>query len=210
MKSVVALLALVLLSATPAFSQNLLTNPSFNGNDTGWDGNGIFDSTRDDTGTAGSGSGQHTFVNPNPGTNTIVAMSQCIPITPGTFYEFGAKLLRPSGQVSADDGVVRLGFMSSTDCSVGSITSASESADVTPQNVWVDLEGGPIVAPPGAVRAWFSIQHAAGGNGTSIINVDDAFLRETEAVPVMPLPLVVALIIALMFVGWMTIARRVA
>jgi len=202
-----ALLSALILATAPASAQNLVTNPGFDGDLSGWStGAATFDGTLDDTGTAGSGSARHMFINAGPGSVTSLALSQCIPVTAGTDYTFGGKVFIASGQAVPVTGFVTVTFMSSIDCTLGGLDSAVLSTGLT--DGWIPLSSGPVTASPGAIRAWITGQNAAGAAGTSAVNWDDFFLMEATGVPALPSAATTALLAALLAAaGWFALRR---
>src|SRR5215472_15715200 len=101
----------VMLLASPLGAVNLLTNPSFAGNLTGWtaDPTTVFDGTVDATGTPGSGSARNTFT--ASGASTLLAISQCVAAGPGT-YTLGGKVFIPNAQAIGGSGLITVSFFS--------------------------------------------------------------------------------------------------
>jgi hypothetical protein len=158
--------------ASPIFAVNLVTNPSFAGDTTGWvtAGSTTFDAANDATGTPGSGSAKSTFV--ASGSSTLLSLSQCIAAGPGS-YTLGGKVLIPSGQPVGGSGLITVSFFSGPDCITGFLSFASLSTSTTGS---FQTLSGPIVAPAGTAHIWITGQNNASAAGTHIVNFDDFVL----------------------------------
>lgn len=169
--------------ASPLLAANLVVNPSFNGNLTGWNPNlSTFDGTVDATGTPGSGSARNSFNAVAP--STTVAIDQCIATGPGT-YTLGGKVFIPNGQAITGSGFVTVSFFSGPDCTTGFLTSSSLTASTTGSFVTLS---GPVTAPAGTAHAWVTGQNSAGAAGTFVVNFDDFVFDNGVALPTTPLP----------------------
>jgi len=143
--------------ASPAVAVNLVVNPSFAGNTTGWEGPARYDNV-DATGVAGSGSAASFLFDTEP--RAELAISQCITTGPGS-YTFGGKVLLPVIPVFQPDGVVgsiSVSYFSGADCSTGFLGVASLAT-------WVrgsfQTLSAPITAPAGTTHI-----RITGVNGT--------------------------------------------
>jgi hypothetical protein len=91
--------AALLLGVLPAGAQNLLTNPGFATDLSGWSVGVTFVTATwqplDATGQSNSGSASVT----NTAQGLTNGLSQCVPATGGVPYDFGARIEVPPGQV---------------------------------------------------------------------------------------------------------------
>lgn len=180
----VFLFALAVAVASPALAVNLVTNPSFAGNTSGWtaDPSTTYDAVNDATGVPGSGSAMSTFA--AGGASTLLSLSECIATGPGN-YTLGGKVLIPNGQPVGGSGIITLSFFSGPDCITGflSFTSLSTSTTGSFQTL-----SGPVTAPAGTAHIWITGQNSATGAGTHIVNFDD-FVLDNGITPVgAPIP----------------------
>lgn len=191
--------------ASPALAVNLLTNPSFAGDTTGWvtDASTTFDGVNDATGAPGSGSAQNTFV--ASGSSTLLALHQCVAAGPGN-YTLGGKILIPNGQAVGGAGLITVSFFSGADCTTGFLTFSSLSSSTTGSFATVS---GPITAPAGTAHIWVTGQNNATGAGTHIVDFDDFVLDDGVGANVPTLgPLgFVALFAALVGIGLLVLKR---
>jgi FG-GAP-like repeat len=159
---------IVIAVASPLSATNLIVNPSFAGNLTGWNpGLSTFDATQDATGVQGSGSARNAFAAQQ--NSTTLGIDQCIATGPGV-YKLSAKVLIPSGQAVSGFGFVTVSWLSGTDCGTGLLDFKSLSTATT--GSFVPLSGI-FVGPPGTARAWVTGQNNAQAAGTHVVNWDD-------------------------------------
>ncbi len=159
-----------------AGAQNLLTNPTFEGNLNGWTGgsNTAYDAAHDATGTPGSGSAKTTAA---PGTSSYMA-NQCIAVTGSTQYQAGGKILIPSGQLAT--GSVHLGiwWYTTSGCS-GNYAAADQTPNTTSAASWVPVALD-STSPAGAQSALlFGVLSCDGPVGVPGLqaNLDDMFFQ---------------------------------
>ena len=132
-------------------AQNLLQNPEFNANLDGWttDVSANWQAT-DSEGVPSSGSAR--IVNSNLG-GYEGGLSQCVPVTAGKTYEFGARVLAPKSDVVSGSAAIgfRAYFFASPTCS-GNAIGVGIGQAVTPHGEWsqvIEFE----TAPTGATGA---------------------------------------------------------
>jgi hypothetical protein len=183
----IAVLALTVLTAGPgraavaaealtASGTNLLINPNFDAGVTGWqmsDGTG-WDAGRDADGNPNSGSVRLSVVNET--LNTDSAVSQCVPISPGT-YRLSGKVFAPTGSYNAESIAELIVFWeeSATCGNAGALPNATTPAihPATTQNSWVSVTTG-LVVPPAATRSALIVPiEGSGGPGSLTTNFDD-------------------------------------
>jgi hypothetical protein len=184
-RGVSVFLLVTLISSVSAYAQNLLANPEFDSDLSGWTGPqaGVFDPTLNAPGSTG-GSAQSINDQDNPGCPPgavcvgQVAIRQCVPVTAGTAYDFGGKLFIPGAQAASGYGNVALGFWASASCAGGFI-SVSESPDVLTVDVW-GLSIRTVEAPPGAVSASvLGANNRTTPSGSFKVNFDSMFFQPT-------------------------------
>ncbi len=139
--------ALLLIAVGPAGAQNLVVNPEFDTDMSGW---GAFGGTWDPAdwqGSPSSGSATRTMV--TGGTSAPLA-DQCIDLagTPAPGYAFSAQVYMPSGQAGTGHAYLSVGWFSSPGC-IGWI-SGETSSEVTATGSWLEV-ADTIQPPPSAV-----------------------------------------------------------
>jgi len=175
----VVLVALALASGA-ASAQNLLINSSFDHNLTAWqmnpDGSASWD-TLDAAGAAGSGSALIT--NYASGGNTYAGpLLQCVPVTPGTSYDFTTKVRIAPGQARTGHAMVQILWRNNSECTGSVGNSAAISGGTV--GVWAELSRAGIVAPAGATRAMIQLGLVKEEAGASFVaNFDDVGFQLT-------------------------------
>ena len=140
-----------LASALPAFAQNLLLNPHFDGTLAPWiSSDSIYDADHSAT-NDGTGSAIGTVSNTvSPG---VSVLQQCVGgIVPGMPYLFGGEMRIPPAGARAGAGRVRVEWHAASNCTDGAISfkdTSPLSLPPGPTATWVMLQGGDI-APAGA------------------------------------------------------------
>jgi hypothetical protein len=208
-------LSILIGLAGVAFAGNLATNPSFNGNLSGWiaDPSTTYDASLDATGTPGSGSAKSIFN--ASGNSTLLAIYQCLPgvIIPGQTYTFGGKVFIPSAQLITGGGLVTISWFSGADCTSGFI-SASQLL-TTSTGSWIALDSASLIAPPGATTVWLTGQNRADSAGSHQVNYDDMYVdgpsaMQTTSAPTMTEWGMIILVILLGIGSIYYLRRRVA
>jgi hypothetical protein len=146
---------LLLLASSPgAEGQNLLTNPGFDTNLSGWIPFTTFTtlswSSLDARGKSNSGSVLVT--NTLQGGIGAAGPVQCVPVTGGTYYHFGGSVRIPSGQANTGDAQLRLVWFPGQGCTGSIFNRQATSSSTAIFNQWVTLTGYDV-APGGAVSA---------------------------------------------------------
>ena len=171
--------AALLVAALPAAAQNLLTNPGFATDYTGWDNETTFITaawqTVDATGQHGSGS--VAITNTQPGLSN--GLSQCVPVTPGASYDFGARVEIPAGQTGVDASVVVEWFAGATCSQVLSGAGEPEAELATPGDHFVGIQQTAQAAPAGARSAEVILSVGVDSSSSSpgVAYFDDAYLQ---------------------------------
>lgn len=189
--------SLVALAAAPALSQNLLVNPGFDRDLSGWvvrtlsgsspvpsaDTFVLWDSTDASGNPASGGAGLHGRALDPPG--ATAAVGQCLPVSSTTLVTFGARFLTRSERLSTTTTTVA--FFASRDCSGAKLSTAS--APALPSSVTVGSNSGGVwvpvqtsaLAPSAALSVFFEVS-ATGlwtwsyGSGWVDVVADNAFL----------------------------------
>jgi VCBS repeat protein len=164
--------------ASQAMAVNLVTNPSFTGNTSGWtvSSDVTYDAADDATSVLGSGSARSAFV--ASGASTELALYECIAIAPGT-YTLGGKVLIPNGQLVSGAGQITVSFFSGGNCSTGFLTFDSVSSPTTGSFQTISKT---VTAPAGTTNAWVTGQNQANGTGTHTVIWDDFVFDNRAAV----------------------------
>jgi hypothetical protein len=201
--------------AAPAFSQNLVVNPNFNTDISGWENSGLgsFDSTMDANGSPSSGSVKGTFTFPIPSYGAPAFIQQCISgITPGKSYDFGGKMRIQSAPGAGSQAFVFLIFRSGSTCSSAPI-DVSISTPVTTTGSWV-AGSATVTAPAGAGSVDIQADFANGPTpGTMVVNFDDMFFQLSPgpavpaAVPALSETMLIALALILGGFGALVLGR---
>jgi hypothetical protein len=191
--------SLVALAAAPALSQNLLVNPGFDRDLSGWvvrtlDGSSpeptadtfvAWDPADASGNPASGGASLHGKANGYDFPGTTAAVGQCVPVSSPAIVAFGARFLTRSERLSTTTTTVA--FFASRDCSGAKLSSASAPAlpsslafGSNSGGVWVPVQTTALV-PATALSVFFEAS-AKGlwtmsyGTGWVDVVADDAFL----------------------------------
>jgi hypothetical protein len=180
-RTATGMIVLLLVVASPIFAVNLVNNPGFQGNTTGWNLNPstTFDASNDATGVPGSGSARLPFAAGSP--STTLAVDQCITTGPGT-YTLGGKILIPNGQSVGGSGLITVSFFSGGNCTTGLLFFDSLSTATTGSFQTLSKT---TTAPAGTTNAWITGQNSASAAGTHTVNYDD-FVFDNGVSPNVP------------------------
>lgn len=182
-----------------AAAQNLLTNPHFNGDLTGWlatpgSSQTIYDATRSATADGTGSVGTIVHVGSFPGFADAWTPSQCLSgVVAGANYSFGGAVLAPSGQGGGSGrGSLRLIWFASSDCSdqlsLGTVETPQRGpAAGDPSDAWLAAQANAL-APSGANGVLFSMHgwSISGPSSDYQINFDDVFLVQAPPPPPQP------------------------
>lgn len=153
MSRMMTALVFTLCAAASAGAENLVQNPGFDGNTTGWvvysDPNVLAEySAEDASGDPSSGSASVTNYHPSGGT-AVDGFSQCVPVVENVEYRFAAQVKIAAGQGSTGDGGITVYWYDSPACDTY-ISGLSVASDVTGN--WTPVSDFQI-APAGAESA---------------------------------------------------------
>jgi hypothetical protein len=161
----VALMAL----ATAAGAANLVVNPDFDTDASGWTSFGAtisFDATMNQVGAPGSGAGLVT--NPDPGFNQGVVQCIASGLSGGTSYDLGSWVYFASGQAGTGNAGIFATFFDQANCTGTQISSLFVNPYLPPPSDTWTLLTVTGVAPAGSVSAWVYINVYNSGNSGSI------------------------------------------
>jgi hypothetical protein len=167
--------------ASPAVAVNLVVNPSFAGDTTGWElGRAVAFAPVDATGVAGSGSAVSSLFNFDILPTTELAISQCITTGPGN-YTFGGKVLLPLDspvfQLAGVFGIIHASYFSGADCSTGFLGGASVGTGVRGS---FQTLSAPITAPAGTTHIQITGINSVNRPGRHYVIFDDLVLDKGE------------------------------
>ena len=183
MRLPIPILLAVLASATAAGAANVIENPGFDDDTTGWAptiASAITHDDADERGSLVSGSIEvtDTFV----GNNANFAAYQCVPVVAGKTYAYGASVRIPGGQPAGSIGgsVFINGWSTSPTCSPINIfdVPAGTALTVSVRDAWGPTQNW-ATAPPGAQAAYFWLRGAASFDGAKVL-FDNVFFLEDE------------------------------
>lgn len=175
--------ALLVLAVAPATAANLITNPNFSTDITGWTANSSgtslgFDPSVDVNAAANSGA---LWMSTSNGSNSNLAALQCIAQPLGTEFSFGVKILPGTADIYG----MTCEAYASTDCSGAALDEASAEASAPDSNGWIPLASSapfPLPASTGSVLCSITAEQPlrparpAAPQGYAIaIRADDAY-----------------------------------
>ncbi len=175
--------------AEVTFAQNLLTNPNFNSNLSGWNfpPQTVWDGTIGNP-LPGSGPGSARSAYPFPAgggfTNTLEQDITSFPV--GQALQFGAAVFIPSGQSVPVIGYVSIAYYSDVLCTITIGASATPVTATT--NTWTPLSAI-STPPPGTLCVGVLGQsgYSGGAASTATVNFDDFFLQGSAPVSALDL-----------------------
>jgi hypothetical protein len=183
------------LASAPAAAQNLLSNPGFDGGLDSWSDYGSGEisngqrnyTTTDVAGAAGSGSTQ-LILSGKASSGVPIGLSQCFTVLPGQSYNYGSRVLLPTGQPTGQARVyVEVAFYAAPGCESSLDVSSSQSLligtdfpldDTTWRGIPAGVPGAAasIVTPKTAASAelrLFVVRDSGAGGARA--NFDNAF-----------------------------------
>lgn len=206
-------------SLAPVAAQNLVSNPDFDTDLTGWDAAAatIFDGSQG--GTSGPGSALWRLtVNVETATQDLLIVSQCVDgVVAGTTYQFGGEMNLDAAPVGSS-AIVVVSWQDNPGCS--GLLSLDAAPPVTEPGSFISVTGS-AVAPAGAESAEIDVISgvAPGGpgpitvgdlsivEGDYLVNVDDVFFQPVETAPTMGPAWMLALVALLLGLGAFVVGR---
>ncbi len=171
--------AFSLASAGPATGQNLLDNPSFELDLSGWTLQAPSDihwDTRDTAGLPTSGSARIA----EDTASATASLYQCLAVSAGSTYTMGSRVFVPASQDAQASAGVSLDWYSSGDCTTGSLGESGDSLAGGIEETWSRISIAAL-APPGAssVAATLGVRNLD-GTFDWVAFFDDAYFGEGE------------------------------
>ena len=177
MKRIVSALALLLALAVvgAAAGQNLLVNPNFVSDLSGWSIFPSSDYAVTWTGALGANAPGAAQIDVNATTrqNTLV-FQQCVAVSPSTNYDFGAHVRYPSGVAQVPYAEIQVQWFTGGGCSVPD-GAALSTPSVNSPDTWQDLSATSRTSPSGATGAKVSTVLQTLAAGTSQLWFDDIY-----------------------------------
>ena len=144
-----ALVTLLWVSAPaqPVAAANVLTNPTFDANITGWNLSG--GATITHSAATGNPAGSASIVVTTVG-NSAQSISQCVPATAGETYDISSQVLLPTAnQPAGTVAFMTRNFNATADCTGGAVPGGGgQTSDFNPSDSWQTISFGSLVAPP--------------------------------------------------------------
>ena len=181
-RRVLWLLLATWLIGSGAWSENVVFNPGFDTDVSGWTVESYVSiswSLMDANLNPASGSAEVT--NSSPGPQNGTGITQCLDITPieGAAYDFGGKALIPDGQARTGSAQVGLRWWSGSNCSGSTVGTQPRRATST-LGAWVELSSTEQIAPAGAASAQFvAFPSKLEAGGSLVAHFDDLYFRNT-------------------------------
>lgn len=160
-------LTLLLFAPVPVAAQNLLTNPDFDTDLSGWTSevfwiNGSFDA-EDMAEPSASGSARVENSRSTGGGNGLF---QCVLADEGDFHDFSIWTRIPTGQAMTGEAALRLWWFGNTTCDFADPLDFQTSEITTPSASWTEIAMLGVEAPAGTQSVRFDLgvsKDAAGG-----------------------------------------------
>lgn len=176
------LLLAALLVGPGAWSENVVFNPDFDTDVSGWTVEAevsIAWSTVDANLDPSSGSAEVT--NSSAGANDGRGMSQCVDIAvvEGAAYDFGGKVLIPDAQARTGSAQIGVRWLADPGCS-GSTVGSQPRRETGTLGAWVELSATEQIAPAGAASVLFlAFPSKIEAGGSLVAHFDDLYFRNT-------------------------------
>ena len=174
------LLFVALFLGSGAWGENLVVNPEFDTDVSGWTPEpevSIAWSAIDASLDPGSGSAEVT--NSVAGPRNGRGMNQCLNlvVVEGAVYDFGGKALIPDGQARTGSAQVGLRWLAGPGCT-GSTVGSQPRRETATLGAWVDLSATEQIAPAGAVSVLFlAFPSKVEAGGSLVAHFDDLYFR---------------------------------
>jgi len=172
----IATAALLVVAVSSAGTANLVVNPDFDTDLSGWGHFGGTWSPFDWQDSPTSGSSNKALSTAGA---TVPIADQCVELggTPAQEYELSAQVYIPSGQTGTGSAHISVGWFSSPAC-INQV-SGDDSADVTATGSWVEL-ADTLQPPPGAVSMHLGVYLWAQTGGGFEAYTDHVVLKRSE------------------------------
>jgi hypothetical protein len=182
--------AALLLSATPALAGNLLSNPTFDTDLSGWAyvGTGNWDAS-DALAQANSGSVVGTNSSVSPFTYETVLVSACLPVNAGAGYDSSLDSRIPSGQGLTVNAFLEVAWYSQAGCSGLHFLGANSIAgNTTADGLWHRAtSNSSVTAPAAATHASVRVHLAkTEAGGTAAAYFDNLVFKPQGTCAVLP------------------------
>ena len=174
----------VLASVAAAAGQNLLVNPGFDSDLSGWTVVSSSDITVTWTGTTGASApgAAQLDVNAANARNTLV-LTQCVAVAPSTNYDFSAEVRFPSGVGEVPTGRIQVQWFSDGGC-LDALNFVVSSSTVNSPDTWQKLTASAQTSSAIAESALVSTVLMLPAAGTSRLWFDDiAFAPSATPAP---------------------------
>lgn len=184
----------LLLGASPARAQQMVTNFGFDDGTQTWDsccggtGNVTWEGTRDAMGSALSGSAHLSHTDVYDGmSETSLFLTKCLTgpgLVAGNKLFFGMKARFEDGQDTLGRAYVSIDFRPESDCSGGGFDGAQASVEATdnPRGTWVPVKRAPaagVTVPAGAKAVKLFVVISKSSTGVLDANLDDVYVATT-------------------------------
>jgi hypothetical protein len=185
-------LLLVLVTAGTAAAQNLLVNPNFDSDVSGWSfttpGTFTWDSTLDADSNPSSGSGR--LENGSTVAFGTSFAAQCVAVTGGSNYDLMVQIRIPSGQTDSGYAMINVNFYNAASCGGSNVGGASSPQVLsTTTDTWVLSQVLNQAAPGTAVSAQVSLwTNKTEATGSLVVNFDNAAFGLTGTLAPTPTP----------------------
>lgn len=180
MSKALVLAASLVLVAAGADAQNLLANPGFATNLSGWSvlsdppASSVAWNSLNASGNPGSGSARITNQHPSA-TTAVGPISQCVSVVGGGGYTLSAQFYLPPGQSRTGFGQALLYWYTGAGCASG--PSLGGAFNVSTVGVWLTT-GGVVTAPNGAHSARLSLRlQKQEGGGALQVHADNVIMQ---------------------------------
>ncbi len=176
------LLLVAWLVGSGAWSENLVFNPDFDTDVSGWTAEAevsIAWSANDASLDPSSGSAEVT--NSVAGANNGRGVNQCVDIAvvEGAAYDFGGKALIPDAQARTGSAQVGLRWLAGPGCA-GSTVGNQPRRETGTLGTWVELSSTEQIAPAGAASVLFlAFPSKVEAGGSLVAHFDDLYFRNT-------------------------------
>lgn len=171
------------LNISPLMADSL-ENSNFNSDLSGWDNPSLYSASWDpldaeDTGDSGSALLTHEIEGNN---GTLGILHQCLAISPGAEYEFGALTYIPAGEPAFTAGIIIVFTYATADCT-GDLLQFEASSFDDDQGIWGPTTGS-ITTDSGTASAEIrlGVRKASGVTDDASVHFDNVYVDPPEEV----------------------------